>query len=162
MKSLKHAFQILLVILILIGGGVFFVNFYPYLFSRDVDGVLLSVERIQLNVALLRGTETVNPQLFSFAIAIRTDDGEIVTASAEDRQWAAAQVGQCATARLYPYPPWRLEKAGTYYNARLDRQYECPDRASRAHLVPAATPAPALPPAGEGQSAPVAPAAPGY
>lgn len=94
----------------------------------------------------------MNPQLFSFAIAIRTDDGEIVTASTEDRQWAAALQGRCVTAQYYPYPPWKLAKGGTYFNARLDRQYECPERAARAYKAAQAvevfntpTPTPAAP-----------------
>lgn len=102
-----------------------------------MDGVLTSSERVQLNVALMQtssSTDTMNPQFFSFAVAIRTDDGEIITASAEDRQWAAAQIGRCVTATFYPYPPWRLEKSGTYSNARLDRMYECPERAAKVGL----------------------------
>lgn len=127
-------------VIILLALGLGFIKWYPYIFSVKVDGVLQKVERVQLNVSLMQTTgnmsEAMNPQLFSFAVAIRTDNGEIVTASAEDRQWAAAQIGNCVTATYYPYPPWQLDKSGTYHNARLDRQYECPERASRVQLPP--------------------------
>lgn len=120
----------------LLGLGIFasliyiLVIFYPYIFSKHVTGVIESVERVQLNVSLLQqsseNNNQINPQLFSFSIAIKTADGEIHTSSAEDRQWAVAQKGQCVEAQLYPYPPWKLMKGGTYFNARLDRLFECP------------------------------------
>lgn len=139
-KAVGRMIKMLLgaVVMFVIGYG--FVQWYPYIFSKKVDGVLQQVERVQLNVALMQTTgqanETMNPQLFSFAVAIRQDNGVIETASAEDRQWAAARPGNCVTATYYPYPPWRLDKAGTYYGARLDKQYECPDRLNKAGGLP--------------------------
>jgi hypothetical protein len=107
--------------------GIFFTNYYSFIFSRKVKGVIVKVERVEINVALMQttGTDTVNPKLYSFAVAIKEDSGEIVTASAEDRQWAVAQEGQCAEAVYYPYPPWKLDKANTYYGARLDKLMDC-------------------------------------
>lgn len=108
--------------------GVGFVRFYSYIFSRRVVGVIQKVERIEVNVALLQnqgGNAPINPQMFSFAVAIKEDSGEIVTASAEDRQWAVAQAGQCAEAVFYPYPFWRLDKANTYFGARLEKLFDC-------------------------------------
>lgn len=122
----------ILILMVLGFCGYVFVVFYPYIFSKKVEGVIESVERIQLNVSLMQNTGTqggndqINPQLFSFSVAIKTKDGEIFTASAEDRQWAVAQKGQCVEAQLYPYPPWKLMKGGTFFNARLDRLFECP------------------------------------
>lgn len=116
------------------GAAFVFLNYYPYLFSRRVKGVLVSIERVQLNVSLMQGgaEAAVNPSLFSFAVAIREDNGEIAVASAEDRQWAAAQKGYCVEAVYYPYPPWKVMKSGTYHNARLDSMSECPDKAAKA------------------------------
>ena len=65
---------------------------------------------------------------FSLAEAVAIRDGksgEVMTASAEDRQWAVAQPGQCVEARLLRYPPWKLEKAGTFYGARLLKLSDC-------------------------------------
>ncbi len=112
--------------------GVFvYFNFYSYIFSRRVVGVIQKVERIQLNVSLMQTgpTGSVNPQLHSFAVAIKESSGEIVTASAEDRQWAVAQAGQCAEAVFYPYPFWKLDKANTYFGARLEKLFDCQGQA---------------------------------
>jgi hypothetical protein len=126
MRSLIRLF---LVLLVLGGGGYILVNFYPYIFSRKVQGEVISIERVQLNVSLIQQqgpTQNFNPELFSFAVAVKVPGGEIVTASAEDRQWAVVQKGQCVVAQFYPYPPWNLMKAGTYHNARVDHLSECP------------------------------------
>lgn len=130
MSALKSflKFGIVFAILIVLGWG--FVAFYPYIFSRRVVGVIEKVERVNLNVSLLQtagnGQEKLNPELYSFAVAIREPSGEIVTASAQDRQWSVAEPGKCAEAVFYPYPPWQLEKASTYYNARLEKLSVCP------------------------------------
>lgn len=127
MQAIKRYLQILVVIgfLILLMLGV--INFYSVIFSRKVIGVIERVEKVQLNVALMQtsGNEPFNPQLYSFAVAIKEASGEIVTASAEDRQWAVVQTGQCAEAVFYPYPPWKLDKANTYFGARLEKLSDC-------------------------------------
>lgn len=126
MRKIKTGLRIFLVVLLLIGAGAIYYNFYSYLFARRVKGVIESVERVEINVALLQSrTMGLDPQLFSFSVAIREPSGEIVTASAEDRQWAVARQGQCVEATLYPYPPWNLMKGGTYHNARLDKLSDC-------------------------------------
>lgn len=104
-----------------------FINFYSFLFSRKVIGVIENIERVQLSVSLMQtsSTDKINPGLYSFAVAIKEKTGEIVTASAEDRQWAVARPGQCAEAVYYPYPPWKLEKANTYFGARLEKLSDC-------------------------------------
>ncbi len=112
----------------LILAGFVVINFYSFIFSRRVIGVIEKVERVQLNVSLMQSPGNpaqINPALYSFAVAIREKSGEIVTASAEDRQWAVAQAGQCAEAVYYPYPPWRLDKANTYFGARLEKLFDC-------------------------------------
>lgn len=127
MRTMRRLLYTILFFVLLFGLGYVFVEFYPFIFSRKVHGVIVSVDRVQLNVSLMQATdEKVNPQIFSFAIAVREASGEIVTASAEDRQWAAANKGLCVEAVFYPYPPWKVMKSGTYFNARLDRLYECP------------------------------------
>ena len=128
LKSLKRL--IFYCLLIGFGAGTvhFVYHYYSFIFSKKVKGVVQSVERINVNVSLLQQTTSdskVNPQLFSFAVAIKDNSGEIFTSSAEDRQWAVVQNGQCVEALFYPYPPWNVMKAGTFYNARLDRLYDC-------------------------------------
>ncbi len=131
MRAIRKFFFGLIILVGFVGIGFIFVEFYPYIFSRKVTGVLVSIERIQLNVSLMQtsGDQQMNPSLFSFALAIREDSGEIVAASAEDRQWAAAAKGNCVEAVYYPYPPWQVMKSGTYHNARLDKMTDCPEKA---------------------------------
>lgn len=54
MKSLMRTFKIAVGIIIVAILLISVVNYYPYIFSRSVDGVLVSVEKIQLNVALMQ------------------------------------------------------------------------------------------------------------
>jgi hypothetical protein len=127
MAAVKRMALIIIIFAFLILSGTLFVKYYSVIFSRRVKGVVQKVERVDMNVALLQsGRSQLNPQVFSFAVAIKEDSGEIVTASAEDRQWAVVQAGQCAEAVYYPYPPWNFEKANTYFGARLEKLSECP------------------------------------
>lgn len=100
-----------------------YVQYYSFLFSRSVSGEVVDVVRVTEPQAIV-GTLSA-PQLFSFAIAIKEPSGEIVTSSSEDRQWAVVRQGMCVEAVYYPYPPWNLSKAGTFYNARLIKLMEC-------------------------------------
>lgn len=128
MNAVKQYLKVLVIIAVVLIVAITLVNYYSYIFSRRVVGVIEKVEKVQLNVALMQtsSNEALNPQLYSFAVAIKEASGEIVTASAEDRQWAVVQAGQCAEAVFYPYPPWRLDKANTYFGARLEKLSDCP------------------------------------
>jgi hypothetical protein len=99
---------------------------YSFVFAKIVIGEIVAVEKVVENMAIIGSRQADPAQLFSYAVAIRTKDGEIITASSEDRQWALAQKGQCAESKFYPYPPWDLDKAGTYHNARMTRLFDCP------------------------------------
>lgn len=123
---MKKAFYLAVFVFVIFVGTWIFVDFYSYIFARRVTGVIEKVERVQVNVAMLQQTQNrINSEVFSFAVAIKEKTGEIVTASSEDRQWAVAQSGQCAEAMYYPYAPWHLEKAGTFFGARLLKLMEC-------------------------------------
>ena len=117
---------LLIFILLVVSGfsGYILVSYYSYIFSKNIDGKLEGVERVTSPTALLGNVPS--SQVFSFAIAIRTPDGEIYTASSEDRQWSIAKQGMCAKVKFYPYPPWDFEKGGTYFNARLIKLHDCP------------------------------------
>lgn len=130
---MKKALGTIFVFMFIVGSVFILVRFYPYIFAREVKGTIVSVERPAAPTALVgvgSGTEAATTTLFSFAVAIRESTGEIATASTEDRQWAVAQVGKCAEAKYYPYPPWNFDKSGTYYNARLLKLYDCPEQAN--------------------------------
>jgi len=116
--------------------GVVLVNYWGYIFSKTIDGQVFQIERITQPTMLVTDRMLGNPAsqssvtpaeaMYSFAVAIRTKQGEIYTASSEDRQWAVAQRGICVEAKFYPYPPWNLEAGGTYRNARLIAMKQCP------------------------------------
>lgn len=101
-------------------------HYYSYIFARHVKGQIVGIDRVTQPTAILNAGATIPAsQIFSFAVAIKEPQGEIVTSSSEDRQWAVAEKGQCVEAKFFPYPPWELDKAGTYSGARLLKLYEC-------------------------------------
>lgn len=91
---------------------------YPYVFAREVTGTLESVE-----AALPGGTVVTNASTtaFSAGVMIREADGNYITFSTEDRQWATLREKQgiCVTAKIFPYGWWNLSRGRTYYNGRL-------------------------------------------
>lgn len=105
-----------------------FVQYYSFFFARRVEGVVVDVQKVEMNSAIVTRISGDLPYLHSFAIAIKEPSGEIVTSSSEDRQWAVVRTGQCVEAKYFPYPPWNIEKAGTYYGARLLKLSDCPQK----------------------------------
>lgn len=127
---MKKFFYMLIAVLVFLGSSVVFVRFYSYIFARQIEGVIINVEKPVAPMTIV-GSDQANQrlaekQLFSYAVAIQVKDGEIATASTEDRQWSVAEKGKCAVAKFYPYPPWEFDKAGTYFGARLLKLYDCP------------------------------------
>lgn len=146
MNAILKSIKTILILLILIFAVWFIVANYSFVFSKKVVGIVIGIERIPIGMAVVQTGNTggtISPQIFSYAVAVKDHTGEIFTSSAEDRQWAVVEKGKCVEAQFYPYPPWNFEKGGTFYNARLDRMFECP--AGTAATAPA--PAPAPPPA---------------
>ena len=125
--------NVIIAILVLLGvlgsAGFICIKFYEFVFAKTISGEIVKVERVsQNNTVIASGRAVPDEQLFSYGVAIRGENGEIHTASSEDRQWSVVQTGQCAEARFFPYPPWDLQDAGTYHNARLLRLFDCPKK----------------------------------
>ena len=120
---MKKIIFIFIVIVFTIGTGYLTIRYYSYIFAVKVEGRIEAVERVTQPTAILG--EIPSSQVFSFAVAMKNYNGEIYTASSEDRQWAIAKVGMCATAKFFPYPPWEFDKAGTYFGARLVKLRDC-------------------------------------
>ena len=120
------------IIILFVISSVITVRYWSYVFSKKVSGIIVDVKHVGASMTIL-GSEpssnkrSNNKDIFSYAIAIQDKEGNIETASSEDRQWAVAQVGQCAEAKYFPYPPWELSKAGTYFNAHLLHLRDCPE-----------------------------------
>ena len=134
---MRAIFKSSLLLLVLIGVSVVLYNYWPYIFARNVKGVISDVQRVSTPVAVMTGGGSAadTRDLFSFAVGIREDSGEIVTASSEDRQWAIAKSGQCAEAKFYPYPwhpmpwnslgngyRWKLIPHGSDWESMLDAE----------------------------------------
>ncbi len=126
MANFKKFVYLLLFVIFLVGGGLVVEKNYSYLFSRHITGEIVDVQRVNSTLAVISSGAATDAALFSFAVAIRDEKGTIHTASSEDRQWAVAKQGFCADAIFYPYPPWDLQSAGTYQNARLIQLRDCP------------------------------------
>ena len=110
-------------------GWIFFAN-WSFIFKTKVIGEVVASERVAGQFAVL-GTaqQPMNPQVFSFSVAIKDRfTGEIHMASSEDRQWAAVTKGNCVIAAYFPYPPWQMEKGNTNHNARLLRNFTACDQ----------------------------------
>ncbi len=135
-------------VVVFLGFGAFaFTKYYSWIFSHTVEGQIFQVERVTQPTMVVGSAVVASPAaMFSFAVAIRDKDGKIFTASSEDRQWAVAQKGLCVEAKFYPYPPWDLDKGGTYMNARLIGLKDCPQGLSP---LPEAAPTESLAPASE-------------
>jgi hypothetical protein len=129
---MKNAFITLMVFIITVSVGYGFIQFWPYIFAKDIEGQVVRVERLvdPLAVAVMNTPEGPSTKMFSFAVAVKDQTtGEIFTGSTEDRQWAAVEgEGFCGVARFFPYPPWKLDKAGTYYGVRLLKLWSCEDK----------------------------------
>ena len=80
MNSVKKYFQVLIVVGIVIVLMIGLTNYYSYIFSRRVKGVVERVEKVQINVALMQTTSTdaINPQLYSFAVGIKEASGDLM------------------------------------------------------------------------------------
>lgn len=123
---MKKTIIILVAVLFTAFSVALVLNYYSFLFAKNVEGEVVRVERVNTAEAILMGGRAIpEQQLFSFAVAVRDVKGEIHVATSEDRQWAVVQKGQCVEAKFFPYPPWQLEKAGTYHGARLGRLFDC-------------------------------------
>lgn len=125
---MKKALLYLITFLGLFAVAFVLVTWYPYIFSKTVDGEIYGVERVEVPLAVLTA-EGARPaaQVFSYAVAVKdSKTGEIFTASSEDRRWAVVQKGQCAEVKFLPYPPWSLTRSGAFFGARLIRLYDCP------------------------------------
>ncbi len=124
---MKLKLGIVLFVLLAIGAGVVSVMYFPFVFAKNVQGEITGVERVTEPSMVVGQTNPAN--VFSYAVAVRSfKDGEVYTSSTEDRRWGVVTKGQCADVRLFRYPPWDLEKGGTFFGARLIRLFDCPKK----------------------------------
>lgn len=125
MKRLKNWLMSIGIVIGLLVLGSIYIVFYSYIHQRRVIGPVNGVNQLFDNIAYMAGSKNPSPQIYSAAVAVKDKSTqEIVTGSTEDRQWGVVKEGQCVEAVFFPYPPWNLQKAGTYYNARVIKLYD--------------------------------------
>lgn len=135
MNNLKTAAKLLIILVVIVGIGIFVVTNYAWVFSKVVTGEVLNVERVTDPQAVI--TSRVTPgQMHSYSILIKDESGKMYATSSEDYQWQVIKKGFCVKARLYRYPPWRLSLANTFYNARILDPSACPVKPSSAEPLP--------------------------
>lgn len=123
LKWIKRSIFLLVTISLLV--WIFIFN-WSFVFKKKVIGEVVAVEKVTGAMAIITNSrEPINSQVFSFSVAVKDlKTSEIHMASSEDRQWAAAQKGNCVVAAFFPYPPWNLSKGNTEHNARLLKNYQ--------------------------------------
>lgn len=137
MKTIKKYFYRLLMLLFVGLVGYIVVAYYSFIFAKHVEGQVFEIRRVNQPNLVVGSASFVNPGIMhSYSVAIRTLKGDIVVASGEDRKWEVVQRGICVSATFYPYPPWNLEKGGTFHNARLNQLRECPEEYKTLPTLP--------------------------
>lgn len=124
----------------------FIVMNWSWVFAKHVHGEIMDVQRVTNPTAIMGRVS--DQQIHSYAILIKDDaDGKLYTARSDDQQWQVARRGYCVDALLYVYPPWNLEKSGTYYGARMNQMILCPGKNEPPPEVEAKPPKDPLEPA---------------
>lgn len=130
MKSFKAWLKKIGIFLVLFILGSVYLVYFPYIHKQHVSGPVKGVKQI-FDAATIVSTTGSDPssKIYSFSVAVQDSHSkEIVTGSTEDRQWGVVKEGQCVEADFFPYPPWNLQKSGTYYNVRLKKLFDnCTD-----------------------------------
>ncbi len=115
MQGWKRWLLSFVALVILVGSGYVVVVYFPYVFSKNVEGRVVGVKR-------------EDQYAESYVVAIRTTNGEIFTTHSDNAQWALVRVGQCAKAKYFPYPPWDFQKSGTYFGAKVLNLRDCTEK----------------------------------
>ena len=111
MRWKLYLMSLFLLMLIALGAyGVF--HYYGTIFSKTVDG----------RVVRLKPVPNENE---SYVIAVRDLHGNIFTSIADGPRWALVKPGECAEVRFLPYPPWHVDRIGTYASSLLIKMREC-------------------------------------
>lgn len=158
MNKMKTFLKYVLAVVFTLALTIGVVKNYSWIFAKSVEGEIFKVERVTDPTMIVGNVANNASAMHSFAVAIRTTDGQIYTASSEDRQWAVVIPGCKVKALFFRYPFWELQKTGTFFNARLDDMRDCPtgqNAAPALEAVPAAAPA-AAPVAAPAETAPAA------
>jgi hypothetical protein len=126
MKTLMTSLKYMLVFFVIAMLTTLVVIYYPWIFGKNVEGEIVEVERVTMPNAFIGQVNKF--QMHSYAVLIQDKTGEMFTSSSEDRRWEVAKKGMCVVSLFYRHPPWRLNSAGAFYNARVKKIYRCPGK----------------------------------
>lgn len=143
MKAIKSIMKVTMLFAVVAGILVFVITNYSWVFAKKVKGQVVDVQRVTAPTAIIGGRIS-DAQMYSYSVLIKGEDNILYSASSEDRQWQVVKPGYCIDALLYRYPPWTFEKAGSFFNARVEQIRVCPGQTE-------------LPDSGVSQSEPVVP-----
>lgn len=142
MKSLRYFTRFLGILIVAVVAFFFVFNYYSWIFAKRVKGEVIEVERVMAPTAIFG--KATDAQIHSYSILIKNEaDGRLYTTSSEDRQWQVVKKGYCVEAMLYRYPFWDLEKANTFFNARVVELKLCPGQTEPPPSTPTPQPEPA-------------------
>lgn len=125
MKSLKSLIVVLIGAFVILLASGLFIQHYSWLFAKRIRGQVIEIESSAVpSTQTTNGSSETAPTTV-FTVLIEASDGKMYTSTTTDEQWKVVRKGYCAQVLLYRYPPWDLERAGTFFNARLRQLYRC-------------------------------------
>ena len=125
MKSFTGFFKVLALVIVILAVGSLVISNYEWVFSKNITGKVLDVQRVTDPSALVSARAT-EAQMHSYSILIQGEDGKLYTSASIDQQWQVVRKGYCVEALFYRNPPWKLDQANTFFNARVKQVTICP------------------------------------
>jgi prepilin-type N-terminal cleavage/methylation domain-containing protein len=115
---------IALIFISVVAGGCAGCGGSKVFFRKNCIGKVTNISNLSGQVTTIVGKNNVYPgAAFSFAIEMSANN-EFVNFSSEDRQFATIEKGDSISVAFFKYPPWNMDKAGTYYGGRLLKKYK--------------------------------------
>lgn len=94
-------------------------------FNSEFSGTVIDNQQLGSGQTGFFASQDAKEIAFSRALNVRTQDGQDVVFSTIDRQFFVVKPGDCVKVKVFIYPPWMISKAGSMYNGRLIRKWEC-------------------------------------
>lgn len=139
MKSLKSLILVLIGALVILLASGLFIQHYSWIFAKNIRGEVIEIESSAIPSTPPANGSSETASTTVFTVLIEASDGKMYTSTTTDEQWKVVRKGYCVQVLLYRYPPWDLERAGTFFNARLRQLYRC-DEAPKSETPKSAAP----------------------
>ena len=116
---------LVVVIIVLIAGSVVVGSCSQLFFNAEYSGTVIDNQQLGSGQTGFFASQDAKEIAFSRALNIRTQDGQDIVFSTIDRQFFVVKPGDCIKVKVFIYPPWMISKAGSMYNGRLLRKWQC-------------------------------------